>query len=137
MITSTITSIAYDWKTSFDNYAIELGKNIDIWVKENIKEHGLENLNASTCPVLLSLYKTEFLYFFGEQINQWVEIQGLDPKTYESVLKPSNGLHFKDVESALYDRVSKKHQMDFVDYLIRCEIESIRSEYDDEEEEEY
>lgn len=135
MMANTTTLIAHDWKASFDHYAIELEKNIDIWVKENAKEYGVDNLNASTCPVVLSWYRTDFQFFFLEQVNRWVQAQGLDMKTRNSVLKASNGVYFKDAENALYNRIAEKHQMDFIDYLIRCEIESMRSEYDDEEEE--
>lgn len=44
------------------------------------------------------------------------------------VLKPSNGLHFKDAKNALYDRVAKKHEFDFIDALIDCEIARFESE---------
>ena len=132
MITIAITSIAHDWKASFDSYAIEVEKNVALWVKENAKEYGVDNLSTSTCPVLLSWYRTDFLFFFWEQVEQWVQAQSLI-QTCDSVLKPSSGLRFQDAKKALYERVAEKHQMDFIDYLIRCEIESMRSEYDEEE----
>ncbi len=128
MLTSTITSIAHDWKANFDSYAIEIEKNIDIWVKENAKEYRIDNLSTSTCPVVLSWYRTDFLFFFWEQVEQWVQAQGLDSKTCDSVLKPSNGLRFKDAKNALYDRVAKKHEFDFIDALIDCEIARFESE---------
>ena len=132
MFTSVITSIEHDWKASFDSYSIEAEKNIAAWVKENAKEYGVDNLSASTCPVALSWYRTDFLFFFWEQVEQWVQAQSLI-QTCDSVLKPSSGLRFQDAKKALYERVAEKHQMDFIDYLIRCEIESMRSEYDEEE----
>ena len=135
MFTSVITSIEHDWKASFDSYSIEAEKNIAAWVKENAKEYGVDNLSASTCPVALSWYRTDFLFFFEEQVDQWVQAQNLDTKTCESVLKPSNGLHFKDAKNALYDRVAEKHHLDFIDYLIDCEVTSFESE--DSVDEEY
>lgn len=128
MITNTITSIVHDWKASFDSYAIEVEKNIDVWVQENAKEYGVDSLNTSTCPAALSCYRTDFLFFFSEQINQWVQANGLDSTTCDAVLKPSKGLHFKDAVNALYARVEKKYQFDFIDYLIDCEIASFESE---------
>jgi hypothetical protein len=131
MITSTITAIAHDWKASFDSYAIEVEKNIATWVKENAKEYGADRLNASICPAALSCYLTDFLFFFWEQVDQWVQAQGLDSKTYESVLKPSNGVHFKEAKSALYARVAKKHHLDVIKHLIDDEIARLRSENDE------
>ena len=134
MITDTTTSTANDWKASFDSYAVEAEKNIAAWVKENAKEYGVDNLSTSTCPVVLSWYRTDFLFFFWEQVEQWVQAQGLDSKTCESVLKPSNGLHFKDAKDALYVRVAEKHQFDFIDALIDCEIARFESENSIDEE---
>jgi hypothetical protein len=132
MITNTINSTEHDWKASFDSHSIEAEKNIAAWVKENTKQYGVDSLSSSTCPALLSWYKTDFLFFFWEQINEWVQANGLDSTTCDVVLKPSKGLHFKNAVNALYARVEKKHQFDFIDYLIDCEIARLRSEDNDD-----
>ena len=128
MVIDATMSIMNAWKANFDRYTIEAEKNIAIVLAENAKHCGVDRLNSSTCPIGLSWYYTEFLFLFWEQVNQWVEAQGLARKTCNTILKPANRLCFEEVVNRWYARIAEKHQINFIKHLIDCERARLQSE---------